>query len=183
MHVLESCATFYRLCLGNITRGRDLRSSKRSKVHPPTFDKLPHYAKISLQEKACLQLYADQDFYSTFHPDPRAHCRHLTTLSRAPTRTASYPRSLFDMSEITHPTIKGPLSCGTVGSPLDLANTIDRWLVPRNIPHVARSSYDPQSQPGPPPREIEVPGRPYLRIQRPWRCPRAGQRHPMLRTR
>ena len=43
------------------------------------------------------------------------------------------------MSEITHPTIKGSFGCGTVGSTLDLADSIDRWMVPQNIEHVARS--------------------------------------------
>ncbi|KAL8845035.1 MAG: hypothetical protein Q9176_000707 [Flavoplaca citrina] len=57
------------------------------------------------------------------------------------------------MSEITHPTIKGSLGCGTVESTLDLADSIDRWMVPRNIEHVVRSSHDPQSEPGSPPRE------------------------------
>lgn len=137
----------------------------------PMFDRLPHHAEISQQEKACLQVFAYKTI--TFHIDPRPHCRNFTT-SCTDWNLLRTHRSYFDMSEITHPTIKGSLSCGTVGSSLDLADTIDRWLVPRNIPHVARSSYDPQSQPGPPPREIEVPGRPHLRIQRPRRCPRSG---------
>ena len=186
VHVLESCATFYRLCLGSTARGSETSGHPNGASPPPHVRQITPLCRIIAARKGLSSIVCRPRLLLYVPPRSKSALQapyRLTTSSRAPTGTAPYPRSLFDMSEITHPTIKGPLGCGTVGSPVDLADTIDRWLVPRNIPHVARSSYDPQSQPGPPPREIEVPRRPHLRIQRPWRSPRAGQRHPMLRTR
>ena len=81
------------------------------------------------------------------------------------------------MGDITHPTIKG-LSVFH-SSPVRLKLTNLRWLVPRNLQHVARPSYDAQSKPDPTSRKVQVPRRFNLRIVRSRYRSRSRQRYPM----
>jgi hypothetical protein len=86
------------------------------------------------------------------------------------------------MTEIAHPTIKGGLSkiAETQFTQVDFYTY--RWLVPRDFRHVAWAGYDPEGESGHPPREEQISGRSYFRIERPWHSSGVGQRHSMHRA-
>ena len=107
----------------------------------------------------------------------------LTTIHTHSFRTFNHK-----MPSIEHPTIKGKTPNNWHSQVyhdrlrIYIDHLLSRWLVPRDLRHVAWPGYDPPCQGGSSPREEQIPGCPHLRVHRLRHRPRPRQRYPVHRA-